>query len=140
MLVPSGIMWPFPRSISSIACRKCSGTGGNSRIASLKTWNTIELTLILYSWWERCTCEMHLGLVYKDNKFLIGIDILRNVVSVWASLSDFERLLLSWRIYREERIRSHMWGEAKSYKHSLVGMRMELYLNFCWLTISKMAG
>jgi hypothetical protein len=51
-----------------IASRKCTGTGGNSRKASLKTWNTIELTVILYKWCEGRSCEVCLGNVYKDSK------------------------------------------------------------------------
>jgi len=43
---------------------------------------TIELTLILYSWWERSSYEMHIGYVYKDNESLIGLDIFRNEISV----------------------------------------------------------
>jgi len=37
------------KKVSLIASRKCIGVGGSSRKASLKTWNTIELTVILYN-------------------------------------------------------------------------------------------
>ena len=142
MLVPAGIIWPFPRSISLIASRKCIGAGGNSRIASLRTWKTIELTLILYSWWERSTCEVCLGYVYKDSDSLIGVGILRNEISLWARLSDCKNLLHAWPIYPKWRILSHVSGEAKSCLQTvLVGMHMEkLYLNICWFTILKIGG
>jgi hypothetical protein len=39
-------MWPFPKSTSLIASRNWNGSGGNSRIVSLNTWNKIKLTVI----------------------------------------------------------------------------------------------
>ena len=121
MLVPAGIIWPCPRSISLIGPRKCTGSGGNSRIASLKTWNTIELTLILYSWWERCACEMHLDFIYNDSMSLNALDIFGNEVSVWPSQSEFERVFQAWPMYPKERILSYMWGEARSVLQTVIG-------------------
>ena len=78
MLVPAGIIRPCPRSISLFGCRKSTGTDGNSRIASFKTRNTINLTLLLYNGTEGITCEMYLGFVYKENESLIRMYIVRN--------------------------------------------------------------
>jgi hypothetical protein len=102
MLVPAGIIWPFPRSISFSASRGCTGTGGNSRIASLRTWNTIQLTLILYSWWDRNSRKMCLGYSDKESESLIVVDILRNEISVSGRLSDWENVLHSWPLYAKD--------------------------------------
>jgi hypothetical protein len=105
-------------------------------------WNTIKLTMILNIWWERSRCEVCLGYVYKYNESLIGVDILRNEISVWARLGDCENMLHAWPVYPKERIFLHVRREAKTVlQRSLVGMKMEkLFLSICWLTILKMAG
>ena len=121
MLVPAGIIWPCPRSISFIACRKSTGTGGNSRIPSLRTWSPMDLTMILCNWWERRVCEMHLGFVYKDSVSFNGVDIVGNEILMWARLSDFERVLTRMTYVSKDRILSHMWGEAKSVLQTVIG-------------------
>ena len=82
----------------------------NNRIDS----DIIQLVGERYVWIVSCC-------ICKDSESLIGMNVLRNEIPVWARLSDFERVLQAWRMCSKERILSHMWGEAKSVLQTVFG-------------------